>query len=263
MEERTCAASDRAANKAIFLRLDQLLLRFDFLVQALQCALQLHTSRGLQQHHVSGAKIFGKPVAGFFWLMDKFRKHAARSRSFHYKAGSPADSEQNIDLALRNVIPAVAMQLRRHWTELEHFTGYHNPPLSPRSGENIHHSFQRLWIGVVAVIDQGCPGNFYYLSALVRSFKRSQRNRSLGGRNSSFERNRNSGQCVHRVVTSKQGQLGLDCYTTCGKLESRASWSKVFDLFCAHVSRMLNPKLNHFAMKVTPELGYIRIIGVQ
>src|SRR5947209_16711009 len=104
MEERRYAASDRAASKAIFLRLDQLRLRFELLAQTVQCTLQLYATGSLKEHDVAYLKIVSEPVSSVFRCAHEVCNNSTCSCSFHYKAGRAPHSDENIDLALCNVI---------------------------------------------------------------------------------------------------------------------------------------------------------------
>src|SRR6185437_10992422 len=80
-------------------------------IQPLQRSFQLDAARCLQQNHIAVPEILRQPITCFFGLGYELRENTSGCGSFHYKARGAANSEKNVDLALSNMIPTLAMKI--------------------------------------------------------------------------------------------------------------------------------------------------------
>src|SRR5207248_4314654 len=93
----------------------------------------------------------------------KRRTNSTGCGTLHYKTCLPAHSDQNVDLALCNVIPTFAVQFGSRRTKLQHLACHNNATLGRRRCHNVHHGIQCFGIGVVRVIDDRSTGDLRLL----------------------------------------------------------------------------------------------------
>src|SRR5207245_8698055 len=84
---------------------------------------------------VTGVQTCALPISGFLRRADKLRTRAMFAGRFHQKLRFAANSNQNINAALGNMLPTAAMQLVARQSEFQHLAGYNDTARRRRSEE--------------------------------------------------------------------------------------------------------------------------------
>ena len=103
-----------------------------------------------------------------------------------------------------HVISGVAMQCFSCRAKLEHLSGDHDAARRLHRSESVDHGLERLWIGIVAIVDDGDVTQLENLPALVGWLERRKSSDAIGSLHAAADRDRDGGECVQNVVFSNE-----------------------------------------------------------
>ena len=118
--------------------------------------------------------------------------------------GVALNGDDEIEASLSGGAAAGGMERRAVLTHLKHLASYEDAAAGGRArSESANHGAQCLWIGIVAVVEDGGAGNFDDLAALVAGGER--RDSSHGGIefDACLERDGKPGDGVGGIVRAK------------------------------------------------------------
>src|SRR6202008_4650638 len=95
------------------------------------------------------------PLSRLFWRSDKLGARSCLLRCIDQGVCQTANADQHINFLLAHVTSGLAMQCFTLRAKLEHLAGDHDAARRLHPRESIDHRSERLWIGIVAIVDDG------------------------------------------------------------------------------------------------------------
>src|SRR5208282_874296 len=97
----------------------------------------------------------------------ELRVHSRRGCALDHGFRQPSDAEQHIDSTTCHATAALAVHGLSRGTEFEHFACNHDAPPRWYLSQGTNHAVEGLWIGIVAIVDDGRARITEDLSTLV------------------------------------------------------------------------------------------------
>ena len=161
-------------------------------------------------------------------------------------------------------VPATfAVESFRRRPKLQHFTRNHDAALRWKLRQGTDHAVERLWIGIVAIVDDGCAREAQHLSSFVTRRQRGQRFGGFGQRNSVLQAHRDCRERVIDVVLAQQGQRRVRLFAVAREVEFRTQGTATLDVPGRYIRRLAHSEGHDLAVEVAPELRDELVVGVQ